>query len=145
MREYLGTVKAEKSPEIPRDVQVAMTEAMMIGLKEKIPNSPRMTSTAKRAPAIGALKVAPIPAPAPAATRVRIPLTLILNNCPIEEARLALIWTIGPSRPVDPPEPIQIDEARALTTETRFLIFPARRIRDSMISGTPCPLASLAP
>jgi len=58
MREYLGTVKEEKSPVIIRDVQVAMTEAMMIGLKENIPNSPRMTSTAKRAPAMGALKVA---------------------------------------------------------------------------------------
>ena len=86
-----GTVKAEKSPVIKREVRVAITEATMMGLKAKTPNSPKMTSTAKRAPAMGALNVAPIPAPAPAATRVRMPLSLTRNICPMVEAKLELI------------------------------------------------------
>ncbi|MBA7494672.1 hypothetical protein ES702_05249 [subsurface metagenome] len=91
MSVYFGTVKAAKSPIINLEVNVAITEETMIGLKEKTPNSPRRISTAKRAPAIGALKVAPIPAAAPAATRVRIPLSLIRNNWPIEDAMVELI------------------------------------------------------
>ena len=73
------------------EVIVEMTEAIMIGLKEKTPNSPRRTSTAKRAPAIGALKVPPMPAAAPAATKVLIPLSFIRNNWPIDDATLELI------------------------------------------------------
>jgi hypothetical protein len=52
------------------------------------------------------------------------------------------IWTIGPSRPTDPPEPMQIALASALMPATRGRIFPFRCRRAYMTSGTPCPSAS---
>ncbi len=73
-----GTTNAGKSPRKWRDTTVAMTDAMTMGLNSDTPKSPRMISTANRAPATGALKVAAMPAAAPHPTSVRSwgPLTL---------------------------------------------------------------------
>ncbi len=54
------------------------------------------------------------------------------------------IWTIGPSRPTDPPEPMQTPEASILATTTRGLMRPPRNATASITSGTPCPFASRA-
>jgi len=50
------------------------------------------------------------------------------------------IWTIGPSRPTDPPEPMQTAEARALTRATRGRMRPPCRdglhdLRNSVTFG----------
>ncbi len=54
------------------------------------------------------------------------------------------IWTIGPSRPTEPPEPMQIAEASALTAATLGRIRPPFSATASITSGTPWPRASLA-
>ncbi len=54
------------------------------------------------------------------------------------------IWTIGPSRPTEPPVPIVRAEATDLTTITRARIRPPFSATASITSGTPWPLASLA-
>jgi hypothetical protein len=54
------------------------------------------------------------------------------------------MWTMGPSRPTDPPEPMHTPEANILAMTTRGRMRPPRRATASMTSGTPCPLASLA-
>jgi hypothetical protein len=64
--------------------------------------------------------------------------------CPIVEPSAEPICTIGPSRPTDPPEPIEMAEASAFTTTTRGRMTPPRVAMDSMTSGTPCPFASEA-
>ncbi len=68
-------------------------------------NEPRITSSAKSMPAIGALKEAPIPAAAPAATRLFTRSSPRPSRREIEEPMAPPIWTIGPSRPADPPPP----------------------------------------
>ena len=53
-------------------VTAAATEAITTAFRCRIAKDPRITSIANIMPAIGALKLAPIPAPAPAATRLRM-------------------------------------------------------------------------
>ena len=55
------------------------------------------------------------------------------------------ICTIGPSRPTDPPPPMQSAEASDFTTATRGGMRPPRRATAYMTSGTPWPRASGAP
>ena len=76
-------------------------------------NSRRMISTPKNTPVIGALKVAAMAPPAPQATRIRIRLSGILTSWPKPEASAEPIWTIGPSRPTDPPVPMHRAPRRA--------------------------------
>ena len=66
-------------------------------------NSRKMISTPKNTPVIGALNVAAIPPAAPQATRIRSRSSGILIHWPALEASAEPIWTIGPSRPTDPP------------------------------------------
>ena len=47
------------------------------------------------------------------------------------------IWTIGPSRPTEPPEPMHSAEASDLTTATRGRIRPPPSATASITSGTP--------
>ena len=115
-----------------------------MGLSWATAKLPTITSAAKSAPAIGALKVAAMPAAAPQPTIVRIWLAGTLSSCPILEPRAEAIWTMGPSRPTDPPLPIEIAEASAFTLTTRRRITPPRRATAAITSGTPCPLASRA-
>ena len=88
-------------------------------------NSRRMISTPKNTPVIGALNVAAMPPAAPQATRIRSRVSGILTHWPRLEASAEPICTIGPSRPTDPPTPIQMAEARKLTTLTCGRIRPA--------------------
>ena len=60
------------------------------------------------------------------------------------EPRAAPIWTIGPSRPTEPPDAMQITEAIVLTTTTRGRMKPPLRATASITSGTPWPRASRA-
>ena len=93
---------------------------------------------------MGALKVAAIPAAAPQATKIRRRAADIFTSLPMAEPMAEPICTIGPSRPTEPPEPIQIAEANALAKTIRVLILPSFKATDSITSGTPCPLASWA-
>ena len=86
---------------------------------------------------MGALKVAEIPPAAPHATRMRSRVSGTLASWPRLEPSAEPIWTIGPSRPTEPPEPMQRAEASALTTLTWGRIRPPRSATASITSGTP--------
>ena len=103
-----------------------------------------MISMANRAPAMGALNVAAIPAAVPQATNVRKREPVTLRTCPRLDPMAEPICTIGPSRPTEPPEPIDTAEAKTLAIITRGRMAPPRSTMDSMTSGTPWPLASRA-
>ena len=107
-------------------------------------NSRKMISTPKNTPVIGALNVAAIAPPAPQATRIRSRLSGILTHWPMLEASDEPICTIGPSRPTDPPTPMQMAEASAFTTLTCGRIRPPFSATAIITSGTPCPRASRA-
>ena len=62
--------------------------------------------------------------------------------CPITEPIAEPIWTMGPSRPQLPPNPIEVADAIDLIAMIRGRITPPRRATDSITSGTPCPFAS---
>ena len=97
------------------------------------------------APAMGALKVAAIPAAAPHPTRVLLFKVGALRTWAMVDPMEDPIWTMGPSLPTEPPEPMVIAEARIFMRATLGRIRPPRIATASMTSGTPCPLASLAP
>ena len=107
-------------------------------------NSRKMISTPKNTPVIGALNVAEMPPAAPQATKMRSRLSGIRTHCPMPEASAEPIWTIGPSRPTEPPEPMHSAEARALTKATCGRIRPPLSATAIITSGTPCPRASRA-
>src|SRR5579884_1033109 len=67
-----GRVKEAWAPKKARPTTSATTADTTTAEKLPSENSSRMTSSAKKAPAKGALKVAEMPAAAPAATRVFI-------------------------------------------------------------------------
>ena len=83
-----------------------------------------------------------IPPAAPHPTRMRRRLPDILNSCPMAEPMAEPICTIGPSRPAEPPEPMQMADAIALAVATLLLMRPSRIATAAMTSGTPCPFAS---
>jgi hypothetical protein len=60
------------------------------------------------------------------------------------EARAEPICTMGPSRPTEPPLPMVIAEASALTIVTGGRMRPPFSATASMTSGTPWPRASRA-
>ena len=67
---------------------------------------------------------AAIPAPAPAAMSVTRSLIRIGISEPSVEPKAEPIWTIGPSRPTEPPLPIETAEASDLITATRGRMRP---------------------
>ena len=103
-----------------------------------------MISTPKNTPVIGALNVAEMPPAAPHATRTRSLFSGIRIHWPSPDARADPICTIGPSRPTDPPVPMVMAEATALTALTCGRIRPPFSATASITSGTPCPRASRA-
>ena len=117
---------------------------MTIGESCATAKLPMITSAAKRAPAMGALKVAEMPAAAPQATITRSWLADTFSICPIDDPMAELICTMGPSRPTDPPLPMEIADARAFTATIRLRITPPRRATAAITSGTPWPFASRA-
>jgi hypothetical protein len=131
-------------PRKTRETTVATTDEITIGLNWATAKSPMMISTANRAPAIGALMVAAIPAPAPQPTMVRSCRGVTRSVRPSHDAIDAPIWTIGPSRPTDPPDPIEMAEASVFRPSTRRRIRPPCSATASIASGTPGPRASRA-
>jgi len=105
----------------------AVTDASTTAPNAPAAKSASSSSRAKNTPAIGALNVAAIPPAAPQATSARTRDSGSLRVCASQDPRAEPICTIGPSRPTDPPEPIQIAEASALTTATRPLIRPPEK------------------
>ena len=73
---------------------------------------------------MGVLKVAAIPAPAPAAINVIRCHGGMRMSCPIVDPNDEPIWMIGPSRPIDPPLPMESAEASALMSATTGRIMP---------------------
>ena len=105
-------------PRAARPMTLAVTEASTTMPKDWAAKSARMSSMAKNTPARGALKVAAMPPAAPQATRTRIRGSATLMIRPSVEPSAEPIWTIGPSRPTEPPPPIHSAEARAFTAAT---------------------------
>jgi len=68
----------------------------------------------------------------------------MFSHWPTAEPSEAPIWTMGPSRPTEPPVPMQMPEAIIFAITTRGRMRPPCSITASMTSGTPCPLASRA-
>jgi hypothetical protein len=101
-----------------RPIALAVTLAMTTIPKDWAAKSLRISSIAKKTPASGALKVAAIPPAAPQATRTRILGSATPTNRPALDPSADPICTIGPSRPTDPPPPMHIADARALTPAT---------------------------
>ncbi len=130
-------------PKKALDTTVAETEEMTMGVNCATAKSPRRISTENMAPAMGALKAAAIPAAAPHPTRVCMRLREHLNHWPKVEPMAEPIWTMGPSRPTEPPDAMVMAEATALLTTTRGRITPFFKVMASITSGTPWPLASL--
>ena len=83
-----------------------------------------MISTAKSSPPMGVLKVAATPPAAPAAISVMRCQTGIRMIWPSVEPREEPIWMMGPSRPTDPPLPMQREEAKDLTKATTGRMIP---------------------
>ena len=75
-------------------------------------------------PPIGVLKVAAMPAAPPQATSViRCHSGSRVSRATVEPKAEA-IWMIGPSRPTEPPVPIEIPEASALISVTTGRMMP---------------------
>ena len=79
---------------------------------------PKTTSRAKMTPAMGALKVPLMPAAAPQATNRRTSSGGWRPSCPRMLPKVAPIWTMGPSRPTEPPVPMQRALAKIFTKAT---------------------------
>ncbi len=97
---------------------------------------------AKNAPANGVLKVAEMPPAAPQATSRRTRSVFRRSSCASADPVAEPIWTMGPSRPTEPPPPMHNADASALTTVTWGAMRPPRRATAYITSGTPCPRAS---
>ena len=132
---------------LPRNGSAVMSaiiaESMTVN-SASMENSRRMISTPKNTPVTGALKVAEMPPAAPQATRIRSRFSGIFTHWPRLEARAEPIWTIGPSRPTDPPAPMHTADATALTMLTCGRIRPPLPATAIITSGTPWPRASRA-
>ena len=100
-------------------MRVAITVAVVTNSRFRALMDTSSSSIANTMPPSGALKVAAIPAPAPAAISVTRSLVRIAMSEPSVEPKAEPIWTIGPSRPTDPPLPIETAEASDLITATR--------------------------
>ena len=122
----------------------AVTEARTTMPNDSAVKSLRISSMAKNTPARGALKVAAMPPAAPQATRTLSRSSATFTQPPRLEPSAEPIWTIGPSRPTEPPPPMHSAEARDLTRATCGAILPPRRATAYMTSGTPWPRASRA-
>ncbi len=97
---------------------MAVVVASATGTSVRALTSCSRISTANSTPPTGVLKVAAIPAPPPAATSVARCHRDTRAQLPLSEAKAAPIWMMGPSRPTDPPVPIDSADASALIAAT---------------------------
>ena len=130
------------SPTIARAMTFAVTDETTRTPKASALNARRISSSPNRTPAIGALKVAEIPPAAPQATMRTSRVEGTRSHCPIEEPSADPICTMGPSRPTEPPVPMQSADASDLTTATLAGMRPRLRATANITSGTPWPRAS---
>jgi hypothetical protein len=108
-------------------IEVLITLANTMGLNVLKEKSRRKISRAKSTPAMGALKIAAIPPATPQATSVFMWWRLTPIACPKLLPMAAPIWTIGPSVPADPPEPMVSALDTALANATRGRMTPPLR------------------
>lgn len=139
-----GSTRKAVDPNAARPTTLAVTLASTTGANASTVKSRRISSSAKKTPASGALKVAAIPPAAPQATSIRSRDSGTRSTRPTVEPSAEPTCTIGPSRPTDPPEPMHSADASALTTATCGRIRPPRSATAAITSGTPCPRASRA-
>jgi len=86
--------------------------------------------------------MAPIPDPIPAITAMRASAGLRSNSLASSEAKPALIWPVGPSRPPEPPDPIVSAEATILTITARKRMPLGLWCTAEMAASVPWPSAS---
>ena len=139
-----GRCRNAVSPNAARPISAAVTLAIATAPNDVGVKSRSRSSRAKNTPATGALNVAEMPPAAPHATRVRSRTSGIRIHRPIVDPSAEPIWMMGPSRPTDPPAPMQIALARAFTTATLPRMRPPFRAIANITSGTPWPRASRA-
>ena len=137
-----GSVRNGWLPNAARPIASAVTELSTTSPNDRVSKLRRISSSAKNTPAIGALNVAEIPPAAPHATSRRSCDSDSRSSWPVTEPRAEPIWTIGPSRPTEPPEPMQTAEASDFTIGTCGRIRPPSLFTAYITSGTPCPRAS---
>ena len=101
-----------------------MVVATTTGRKVRLLTSGSSSSTANSTPPSGVLKVAAMPAPAPAESSVIFCQRARWSMRASVEPKEAPIWMIGPSRPTEAPEPMEIAEAIDFTTATMPRTFP---------------------
>ena len=104
-------------------VALAITEETTRGPKLSMAIEPRTISETKSAPEIGALYAEAMPAAPPHATMSRRRGTGAPASVPSLEPSIAASCTIGPSRPIDPPDAMVKSEA---TLEMSVLRKPMR-------------------
>ncbi len=129
-------------PNAARPIASAVIELRTTRPNERVSKLRRISSSAKNTPAIGALNVAEIPPAAPQATSRRSCDSGSRKSWPATEPRAEPICTIGPSRPTEPPEPMQRADASDLTMGTCGRMRPPSRLTAYITSGTPWPRAS---
>jgi len=123
-------------PNSIRLITVPATAAIAIGPKAWTAKCRSTTSSAKIAPAIGALKLAET-APATAQPRRSRPvMPPALIRAETQVAITAARCTTGPSRPDEPPEPRVISEAAAEASPARISTRPPRSAAPSITSAT---------
>lgn len=105
-------------------VRAAVTDAATSGPRLSIAIVPRMISATKKEPASGAKYAEAMPAAAPQATSRRSCGGEKRRQRPRNDANIAESCTIGPSRPIDPPEPIEKSAAVLFTKLARIGTWP---------------------
>src|SRR5262245_47516992 len=113
-----GTLNEGKTPKNEWPMYVAVTQASATQSKLSELTHGSINSIANAIPPIGVLNVAAIPAPAPVAIRIARCRAGIAMTCPTDDPKAEPIWIIGPSRPTEPPLPMDMAEATDLIAAT---------------------------
>ena len=103
----------------------ATTLPTAIGVNDRIEKSSRMTSSVNSTPPIGEPKIALMPAAVPHPISTGSWAFPTWNSWPTPELMAAPIWTIGPSAPADPPDPIVTALVRIFSTAVTGRMRPA--------------------
>src|SRR5664280_3167024 len=118
-------------------------EATKLGRSASASKSSRYRiSVANTAPPSGAPKMAPIPDPIPAIIAMRASAGLRSSSLASSDAKPALIWPVGPSRPPEPPDPMVSAEATIFTMTVRKRIPLELWWTAEMAASVPWPSAS---
>ena len=135
----IGASNAGESPVTDRASAAATAAARTTGASESALTSARTISMLKASPVSGALKIPAMPAATPQATRMPRLRSSRRVRSPTKAPMAAPEWTIGPSRPAEPPEPTASRLPSQRETIERGCIRPPSRHTARTTSGTPCP------